>query len=270
MQLADLVARVRQEIGDPLQSFTTIETGDGTTSFFNLPKSHISTSGFQVQITDGVQVNTLTLGTDYQIEFNTGELQLTSPVPNQSTLIVSGSAYAMYSDTDLQPHIADGVRWHVYNITTPERYQARDGWITYRDVPKNLENLPRIEEPLLVMRCALNVLWGLANDLATEMNVSTAEGTSLDHGELYGRIMNQIAALNDRYVTDCATLNVGPYRIEMLTQRRVSQTTGRLVPIYVDREYDDVRYPTRELPPVDRRYEDSSGIPSQIYMNGWQ
>jgi len=38
------------------------------------------------------------------------------------------------------------------------------------------------------------------------------------------------------------------------------------VPIYVDREYDDHSYPTRQLPPIDKRYEDNSGIPSQIFL----
>jgi hypothetical protein len=47
-------------------------------------------------------------------------------------------------------------------------------------------------------------------------------------------------------------MNIGRYKIEMLTLRRVSKTTGRYVPIYIDREFDDwTIYPVRVFPPID-------------------
>ena len=42
--------------------------------------------------------------------------------------------------------------------------------------------------------------------------------------------------------------------------RRVSQTTGRLVPLFKNREYDDHRWPSRKLPEIVSRNLDNSGI----------
>jgi hypothetical protein len=80
--------------------------------------------------------------------------------------------------------------------------------------------------------------------------------------------MRQIAALEDRYVKDCLVLNVGPYRMEVGDLRRVSQTTGRLVPLFKARDYDDHRYPVRKLPPIDSQYEDASGVPGMFWYGG--
>ena len=74
--------------------------------------------------------------------------------------------------------------------------------------------------------------------------------------------MNQISAMTDRYQEFCGQLNVGVFRMETLQLRRTSQTTGRLVPIFEPREYDDPRWPQRELPPIDKRNVDNSGNPS--------
>jgi hypothetical protein len=115
------------------------------------------------------------------------------------------------------------------------------------------------------MLSTINTFWTLANDTATDFNISTAEGTNIDRTSQYGQIMGQIAALTERYQQLCGQLNVGIYRMETLQLRRTSYTTGRLVPGYASREYDDHRWPTRELPPIDKRYEDNSGIPDVIW-----
>ena len=73
--------------------------------------------------------------------------------------------------------------------------------------------------------------------------------------------MGQIGALTERYQQLCGQLNVGIYRAETLQLRRTSYTTGRLVPDYAAREYDDHEWPRRQLPPIDRRNEDNSGMP---------
>jgi len=137
-------------------------------------------------------------------------------------------------------------------------------------MPKALGSLPAIEEPLVTMLAVINCLWALANDLATDTDIQTAEGTNINRTAVYRQVRQQIDALTDRYQTWCGQLNVGLFRIETLKLRRVSQRTGRLVPLFVPREYDDHRYPTRELPPIDTQYEDNSGIVSPLWQGqGW-
>ena len=126
-------------------------------------------------------------------------------------------------------------------------------------------NLPDIEEPLLVMLSTINVLWTLANDAATDTDISTAEGTTIDRLGRYQQLIGHIAELTERYERYCGQLNVGLFRNVSVKLRRVSKTTGRYVPIFEDREYDDARWPVRELPPIDNDDLDDSGIPSPLW-----
>ena len=69
-----------------------------------------------------------------------------------------------------------------------------------------------------------------------------------------------IDELTTHYMPWCGQLNVGMFRDETLEMRRVSQTTGRLVPLFKAREYDDHRYPVRKLPEIVSRNLDNSGL----------
>lgn len=265
MDLTDLMSRVRLEIGDSAKPFRDIVQCDGETVWFDLSRKLINSSDFTVTVINGATVTDLSPTADYSMDWDDGIITLNVPPPNLAQVLFTGSSYGMFSDAQLVDYVADGVRWHVYNHRYDERFRDAHGWITYRDTPIALANLPRIEEPLLIMRCTINVLWVLANDAATDVNVQTAEGTVIDRSARYRQLMQQIELLNERYINDCMQLNVGPYRVEVLNVRRVSQTTGRLVPLMTEREYDDHRYPSRKLPPIDKRDEDNSGVPSQIW-----
>lgn len=49
----------------------------------------------------------------------------------------------------------------------------------------------------------------------------------------------------NQYKTLCAQLNIGLWRIEMGTLRRISRTTNKLIPVYMAQEIDDGRMPER-------------------------
>jgi hypothetical protein len=72
-----------------------------------------------------------------------------------------------------------------------------------------------------------------------------------------------------RYEELCHQLGVGLDRIEMLDLRRVSRQTGRLIPLFVEKEYDDYSLPKRKIPAIDSQNEDASGIPSIAYWGWW-
>jgi hypothetical protein len=201
----------------------------------------------------------------YTIDDELGQLTLGTFLPNNATLIVVGQSWSLFSDTELLAYIGDAVNQHMFGSRITERHRDLQGHIDYRETHKNLSNIPAIEIPLLVMLATVNVFWTLANDAASNVNVSTAEGTTIDRSAQYGQIMSQISALTQRYQDLCGQLNVGLYRMETLQLRRTSHTTGRLVPIFAPREYDDHHMPARELPPIDKRYEDNSGVANPIW-----
>jgi hypothetical protein len=207
--------------------------------------------------------------TAYTVNRTLGKIMLGQPIPLNSTLIVAGTSWSLFSDLELYPIIMESVLQHTYAQETEERYRDAHGFIDYRETPKMLQMLPAIEEPLVIMLSTINAFWTLANDASTDSNIQTAEGTSVDRTTRYTHLMNQIAAMTARYEDYCNQLNVGLYRWETLNLRRTSKTTGRLVPLFKSREYDDHRWPVRLIPAIDGRNQDNSGVPSPMWPAGW-
>lgn len=266
MEMQDAIKRVRMEIDDPLQPFITSTLGDGETYLYDLPKQHIDLRTLSVMIVNGAETTTVNPIGGYTINDELGYLQLTSPVPNAATVIIQGNAWGMFTDEDLEHYIHESVRQHVLGRTIKERIRTKGaGFIAFRQTPIELYNLPEIEEPLVVMLSSINIFWALANAAATDTNIETVEGTVVDRLGRYRQLMGHIADLQERYERWCGQLNVGMFRTETLKLRRVSRTTGRLVPIFVDREYDDHTWPVRQIPPVDGPWTDDSGIPSPLW-----
>lgn len=265
MELKEIIRRVRMEIGDPPRPFKSNYLGDGMTTDYDLPRQNIDCDNLTVFITNGSTVTSLEDGTDYSIDEDLGYISLMVAVPFGATITVTGQGWGMFTDHDLKKYIDDSVRQHCDNRTVKERTRTYRGFISYREAPMNLYNLPLIEEPLLVMLSTINVLWTLANDAATDTDISTVEGTSVNRLGRYRQLIGHIAELQERYEMYCGQLNVGAFRTVTRKMRRVSKTTGRLVPIFEDREYDDPRWPVRELPQIDQYDQDNSGIPSPLW-----
>jgi hypothetical protein len=202
----------------------------------------------------------------YVINDTLGQIQLGQALPNNATLIIAGQSWSMFSDTELTAYITDAINQHFFGRTITERFRDYRGFIDYRENPFSIANMPDIEVPLVVMLATINTFWTLANDTATDFNISTAEGTQIDRTSQYRQIMSQVEAMTERYQMACGQLNVGMYRAETMQLRRTSYTTGRLVPVYSSQEYDSHEWPRRELPPIDRRNEDNSGIANPLWQ----
>lgn len=318
MNIIDVIARVRSEIGDPPQPFRSTGVGDGQTVLFDLPKQELVEGTLEVLVVNGATQTSYTdytgtqqwssstaytagqavrvgqyfftaaqastgqqpvaggtaywtdvSGTAFAVNLTSGKIALGEPIAVNATMIVSGLSWALFSNDELLRIICESILQHTYAQETEERYRDAHGFIDYRETPKMLQFLPAIEEPLIVMLSVINVFWTLANDAATDSNVQTAEGTAIDRTTRYQHLMQQIEAMKQRYTEYCAQLNVGLYRWETLNLRRVSKTTGRLVPLFREREYDDHRWPTRLIPPVDHRNDDNSGVPNPLWAGNW-
>lgn len=265
MKLEETIRRLRMEIGDPSTPFKANYLGDGMTSDYDLPKQNIDSKTLTVIITNNSTVTTLQKNVDFYIDDHQGYLQLVNPVPFGATITTAGNAWGLFTDKELTTFINDSVRQHCAERTVKERMRTYRGFISYRETPMTLSNIPPIEEPLLIDLCTINTLWTLANDASTDTDIVTAEGTNVDRLGRYRQLIGHIAELQERYERYCGQLNVGAFRTVTRKLRRVSYTTGRYVPVFEEREFDDARWPVRELPQIDSYDLDDSGIPSPLW-----
>jgi hypothetical protein len=265
-----VVARVRRELGDLGTPFQDSFGGTGELGQFDLSESGIATATVTT-VASGV-VTQLVPDRDYTIEPVEGRILLlgsANPLPDNTTLIVSGLAQGMFTDEELDGYVREAVRMHCGGRHLPARVLDQHGFIQYPQVPEVLANLPEIEFLPLTLLATVNALWSLATDASTDIDISTVEGTTVARSQRFQQLMTMIDAINSRYRDYCQQLNIGFWRIEQTTLRRVSRTTGRLVPIYKEREYDDYSLPIRLIPEIDYQDEDTSQVPDPGYGGGY-
>ncbi|MFJ4686476.1 hypothetical protein [Streptomyces sp. NPDC088789] len=275
---AGIIRRIRNEIGDMQSPFLDTYLGADELASYDLSETGVTEVTAKVTTVDPPAAVDLVADTDYVLDAAEGRIVLInpdfSPLHHGQTLIVRGVAQGLFTDADLETYIGDAVQQHAYGRSKVTRYRDAHGFIRYDREPFTLENLPAVEEPLVAYLAAINCLWTLATDAATDIDISTAEGTFVPRTQRYRQLMQHIGdattGLQGRYNTLAQQLNVGLGRIEMFTLRRVSRTTNRLVPVFESREYDDSSRPQRLLPPIDgQEYEDESNVPSPTYPGLW-
>lgn len=260
---ASLIARIRLEIGDSAMPFRGQFRGTGTQKTFDLPAVNVSATGMHVFT---VNPTTMTItdvaADDYTLDLHNGLITLDTVLTRDYQLVVEGNSFSLFSDDEIKQFLNEALLQHTNGASDSVRYRDENGFIKYAHYQVSLANLPEIEEVLVALLAATEALWALSTDASTDIDVHTSEGTFVPRSQRYSQIVSQINLLTEKYKTLCAQLNVGLFRIEMSTLRRVSKTTGRLVPVYVAREFDDATMPIRVLPEIDTREADPDGPPS--------
>lgn len=285
-------------IGDFAAPFHDVFTGGDEISSYDLSETNVgSVVATIVDIVTGVS----TVIQSYSLDYREGRIVLAAPyapLPHGKLLVVEGTGAGMFSDDDMQLYFADAFNQHTYGRTYEQRYADGDpsvgpqpggfgmnhygsdvygttlpndgtGFIRYRYVPITMEDIDPVELYPLSLLMAQMMLWTLLLDASTDIDISTAEGTFVPRTQRFRQLMQMQDALQKRYQDICAQLNIGLYRIEVYTLRRISRTTNRLVPIFKSREYDDTSYPQRLLPPIDAPNADQSGLPSPWIGGVW-
>jgi len=227
--LTDLVSRVRLELGDMPTQFTYTATGDGTTKNFDLKVKPVENTTLLVT------VNGAPLGTPvyYTIQQDLGIVTfVTAPAANAVISIV-GTHYRYFTDTDIKRFVNTAVEQHTFERT--------DGYGSQM----TLLLLPAVEEYPLAILSTIEALWALATDSAFDINISSPDGVMIPRSDRYRQLTQMIQARTDQYKQLSSALNIGIWRIEMGTLRRVSRKTNKLVPMYLAQEIDDSRRPER-------------------------
>lgn len=280
--LTDLITRVRRELGDLSEPFRQSYRGTGDQDMFDLPVVRVDPTTLKVYkintnaaTDDPNSAEPTVLGetlmvqnTDYTLDSDNGIITLTTPLAADVLMIIEGYSYGMFSDDELTQFIDDAVLQHTAGRTTQVRYRDEHGFIQYDREPISMATLPTVEEAPVSLLATIECLWALSTDAATDVDVITSEGTHIPRSQRFAQLQEQIAFLMEQYQMLCSMMGVGLFRIEVSNLRRVSRTTNRFVPVFVEREYDETHMPTRITPPVDSKDADWDGPPSPAQYPG--
>ena len=224
-----LTSRVRLELGDQPALFTTTLTGDGSTKDFYLKVKPVDAAYLTVTVNNVPKANP----TDFIVEEALGMIHFVTAPAYNSVIKISGTHYRYFSTPELQQFVNTAVIQHTDNKV--------DGYGSLMTIAK----LPAIEEYPVALAATIEALWALATDASFDINISAPDGVVIPRNQRFQQLSMIIANRQEQYRALCAALNVGLWRIEMGTLRRVSRTTNKLVPIYVAQEIDDARRPER-------------------------
>lgn len=250
----DLIrARLRLELGDRLSTFQASIDGTGNLlTQFELPVRHIDETTISVRLFDGRNNTSSQLIADegYTLDAFQGSITTAQPLVPGQTIVVSGTRARFFEQDVLDEFLRTAFIQLTYGRTSKTVGLSASGLRQYAEYGFDWDTLPEIEHLPLVIMAKITALWVLATDTAYDIDIS-ADGANIPRTERYRQMMSHITAETLRLQEITKHLNIGLQRIEVQTLRRVSRLTGRLVPIYEEREYDDHRLPMRVLPQID-------------------
>jgi len=242
---AEMVAGVRAKLRD-FPKYFEVEEGKLNTLTIRLPHPYVTPSALQVYVTLPAvppATETTVLTTDWDLDERNGLLKLTEVGFLGAQVIVAGYHYVWFSDADL-------VR-SVQEVTSEALYGNEETEDTLSDV----------QGEVIEMGAVTRALWSLLIELALDIDVSTPEGMFIPAHQRYQQVLGMMQYWEGQYNERAASLNMGLGALEIFQLRRVSYTTGRYVPVYQNREFDDPRWPKRLYPPVPQGVPDDTETP---------
>lgn len=181
----------------------------------------------------------------YAVDERNGLLRLLSTnlaADYPSGITVGGYFYEWFLPRDLEFHA---------RFVANEHMMSRGSDTTVGD-------LPAVELNVIAMGTVVQALWSLLSEFATEYDVINPEGISVPVRQRFQQVMQLFQVWQKKYEEGAVALNVGFNRISVTEIRRVSRLTGRLVPVFEEREVDDPSYPRRILPAIEAPFVDGN------------
>ena len=228
-----IVAAARVHLRDTERFFQATVTRNSDASMtFKLPHPNVVERGLVVQLVGSSASQSLATPEDFVLDARNGLIRL-NEVPPDGHLNVEGYYHQWFTADDMEYFARQIVIQHAHHVSS-----------------FSFEELPLAEADLMALGTVVEALWSLVLELARDIDLNTPEAVSLPLSQRYNQVMSALGAFENEYKTRAEALNVGLYRIEMFTLRRISLTTGRYVPIFRGREFDDASPPTRVFLPI--------------------
>ena len=228
--LQELKDRTRLELSDLKVPFYERFTGSGTGTRFDLKGIRNVDQVVLYELEN--PSNPLTEGTDYTLHPRDGMIVFPAPPDAGKHFVAEGEYSTFFSDEEIDLFVRSAFGMH-----------TRGRGINYSALPGH-------EVILVAILAKIEALWVLKTSSAYDINVHAPEGMFIPRGQRFEQLNLLLQEMETRYRELSGALGVGLYAVEMFNLRRVSRTTGRYVPIYLDREFDDTRPPQRVYPDI--------------------
>lgn len=239
--IADVVSGVRKKLRDFPELFHTEITGDGSSQIFELPVVTVDAESLWVEITNyGLATPTTTTvsPTAYTLDAHHGMLMLNQHTLDvQERMKVVGRHYQWLLDSDIESEAG----WLIESFESSVGDEYLFDHMALND--------PKFE--LTLRGTLVGCLWNLLAEASLDIDVRNPEGVDIPVSQRFAQLQNLVQMWNERYRDLAEKLNIGITRIEIGALRRISYSTGRLVPLYRAQEFDDRATPQRVRPPVD-------------------
>lgn len=233
--LADLIARTRLELGDEQTQFNFSAAGDGVSTQFTVNAKPVELTNMLVTVAG----SPIAYPAGYTVEQSTGIVTFVTAPANGAAISITGIQNRYFLDSDIEGFVNTAVIEHTYNRT--DQYGST----------MTIDKIQPVEEYPIAILATIEGLWALSTDSAFDINITAPDGVMIPRAQRYEQLAAHIQRRWEHYKTLCAQLNIGLWRIEMGTLRRVSRTTNKLIPVYVEQEIDDSRIPQRVYLPTD-------------------
>ena len=243
---AALISRIRLELGDDAKPFAKAFVGDGITTVFSMGFYPVSTLVVSVSSAAGWNTgnwndgnwNDTTTTTGFTVDGNTGVLTFITPPIIGSAINITGSHYKWFTDANLTSFIETATAQQLY------------GQVTSTGSQTTLSNMAVVHEYPLSILATIEALWALATDAAFDIDIHTPEGVSIPRSQRYHQLLMLIDEKKSQYKELSALLGIGLYAVGVYNLRKVAMKTGRLVPLYLPREFEDSTPPVRIYTPI--------------------
>lgn len=242
MSLAQIVGLARGMLRDFPIYFET-EEGPLNVLTIRLPHPLVSPQALQVYVVDQ---GTSMLTDQWTLDERNGLLKLTDESFLGKIILVAGYHYTWFSDSDLAMQA---------ELAAME--------ITY-GTGQEVDDLSGVVAEVAAIGTVVRSLWSLMLEFSFDIDVSTPEGMFIPARQRFQQVQAALQYWEAEYNNKAAALNIGLNSIEIFRLRRVAYMTGRYVPVYKEREFDDPRPPERLYPSIPHGVPPSSEGESEI------
>ena len=205
----------------------TYELGNPNIEQSSLWVATYPTGGTPTEITSDTSASTY-----YSLDDRNGIIRFNRSFSSTTKIMVEGYYYEWVLPKDLEYFAGHSIEQHTYNLDTP------------------LEQLAPIVLDTIGMGTVVETLWGLLTEYSRDIDVTTSESVHIPASQRFRMVQSMLDYWTRNYQAQARALNIGVERIEIMNLRRVSRTTGYLVPVYRARELGDYGPIERQFPEI--------------------